>query len=415
MNRQRESFTAFDDNVNRLIKLTEPEAPFVFRSFAYEDNQIPVITRELWTSRQRQAHSLHEVSYRACFKPQLPRFFITKLTNVGDVIYDPFSGRGTTALEAAFLDRNIIANDINPLSSILLGPRLQPPLPTSVADRLNSIPRTPKKIENFDLSMFFEEKTFLEIIAIKEYIKEKIDNRSIDFIDNWIRMVATNRLTGHSSGFFSVYTLPPNQATSQESQKKINEKYDQRPDYKDTHAIIMKKTRALLKDLKDEERITLNQVSRNAQLHTLDARFTAPISDCSVALTVTSPPFLDIVQYASDNWLRCWFNMLDADLISKSIVTPRSIDVWKEIMGDVFVELYRITKRGGHVAFEVGEIRHGKLRLDEEVIPLAYKAGFAPVGILLNEQVFTKTSHIWGVSNNESGTNTNRIVLLRKS
>jgi len=32
----------------------------------------------------------------------------------------------------------------------------------------------------------------------------------------------------------------------------------------------------------------------------------------------------------------------------------------------------------------------------------------------LNEQVFTKTSHIWGVANNQLGTNTNRIVLLRK-
>jgi hypothetical protein len=29
---------------------------------------------EYWTSKQRDASSLHEVSYRACFKPQLPRF-----------------------------------------------------------------------------------------------------------------------------------------------------------------------------------------------------------------------------------------------------------------------------------------------------------------------------------------------------
>ena len=33
-------------------------------------------TNEYWTSGQRQAHSLHEISYRACYKPQLPRFFI---------------------------------------------------------------------------------------------------------------------------------------------------------------------------------------------------------------------------------------------------------------------------------------------------------------------------------------------------
>ncbi len=37
-------------------------------------------------------------------------------------------------------------------------------------------------------------------------------------------MVAINRLTGHSPGFFSVYTLPPNQATSVQAQRKINGK-----------------------------------------------------------------------------------------------------------------------------------------------------------------------------------------------
>ena len=53
-------------------------------------------TNEFWTSGQRQAHSIHEISYRACFKPQLPRFFIERLTGAGETVYDPFSGRGTT-------------------------------------------------------------------------------------------------------------------------------------------------------------------------------------------------------------------------------------------------------------------------------------------------------------------------------
>lgn len=35
------------------------------------------LVNEFWTSAQRQAHSLHEISYRACFKPQLPGFFIS--------------------------------------------------------------------------------------------------------------------------------------------------------------------------------------------------------------------------------------------------------------------------------------------------------------------------------------------------
>ena len=40
-------------------------------------------TNEFWTAKQRAAHSLHEISYRACFKPQLPRFFIDRLTAPG--------------------------------------------------------------------------------------------------------------------------------------------------------------------------------------------------------------------------------------------------------------------------------------------------------------------------------------------
>ena len=75
---------------------------------------VTTFVNEFWTSRQRAAHSLHEVSYRACFKPQLPRFFIERLTRAGDAVYDPFMGRGTTLLEAALLGRVAIGCDINP-------------------------------------------------------------------------------------------------------------------------------------------------------------------------------------------------------------------------------------------------------------------------------------------------------------
>src|SRR5438445_12884741 len=48
-----------------------------------ERGRVPTFVNEFWTARQRQAHSLHEISYRACFKPQLPRFFIERLTQPG--------------------------------------------------------------------------------------------------------------------------------------------------------------------------------------------------------------------------------------------------------------------------------------------------------------------------------------------
>jgi len=83
-------------------------------------------------------------------------------------------------------------------------------------------------------------------------------------------------------------------------------------------------------------------------------------------------------------------------------------------MCDVFTELYRITKRGGCIAFEVGEVRKGKVKLDEHIVPLGMKTGFECLGVLINLQNFTKTANIWGISNNDIGTNTNRIVIFRK-
>ena len=88
---------------------------------------VETFVNEFWTSKQRAAHSLHEVSYRACFKPQLPRFFIDRFTAPGDLVYDPFMGRGTTIVEAALAGRTPAGCDINPLSAVLAQPRLSPP------------------------------------------------------------------------------------------------------------------------------------------------------------------------------------------------------------------------------------------------------------------------------------------------
>src|ERR1700722_681661 len=88
---------------------------------------VPTFVNEFWTAKQRAASRLHEISYRACFKPQLPRFFIERLTRPGDIVYDPFMGRGTTPVEAALLGRVPFGCDINPLSAVLTHPRFTPP------------------------------------------------------------------------------------------------------------------------------------------------------------------------------------------------------------------------------------------------------------------------------------------------
>ncbi|HDS63661.1 MAG TPA: site-specific DNA-methyltransferase, partial [Methanofollis liminatans] len=379
------------------------------------EERYPRYVNEYWTAGQRQTSSIHEISYRACFKPQLPAFFINWLSREGETVYDPFGGRGTTAIEAALLKRRVISNDANPLSRILTEPRLHIPAIDEIARRLEEIETGGDECADIDLSMFYHPKTEAEIVSLRNYLAERRSDGSEDAVDRWIRMVATNRLTGHSRGFFSVYTLPPNQAVSQESQRRINEKRTQAPEYRNTKELILKKSRSLVRNLTPDQIDALNTAGRTAVFLHEDARTTGGIGSGSVRITITSPPFLNIVQYSKDNWLRCWFNALDTERISERITMARTVEAWSGVMKDVFRELYRITADGGYVAFEVGEVNKGKIRLDEHVIPLGLGAGFECPGILANVQEFTKTSNIWGVNNNNAGTNTNRIVLFKKT
>jgi hypothetical protein len=364
---------------------------------------------EYWTSGQRQANALHEISYRACFKPQLPAFFISRLTEAGDAVYDPFMGRGTTPLEARLLGRRPMGNDINPLSQVLLAPRLNPPSLKAIEARLDELDLSGAVEEHEDLLHFYHPETLREIIALKEYLLAREAEGTLDAVDAWIRMVAINRLTGHSSGFFSVYSLPPNQAVTAERQRKINEDRGQVPEYKAIKPRILTKSKSLLKGWNGVRLDAFDHDLRGV-LSTSDSRNVPLVPDDSASLVVTSPPFLDVVDYQGDNWLRCWFIGIDSSTIEISQL--KAIEDWEDTMTDVLKDLKRIVKPGGHIAFEVGEVRGGKVLLEEHVVRCGVKAGLEPVVIMINDQEFTKTANAWGVDNSKKGTNTNRIVVF---
>lgn len=379
---------------------------------SFDDQKIFYFVNEFWTAKQRAAHRLHEVSYRACFKPQLPRFFIERLTQSGDLVYDPFMGRGTTLIEAAILDRIPIGCDINPLSRLLCEPRLSFPNCDEVINRLSEIPTTPLGPVRNDLLVFYHRETLDQVTALREYLINKQKKGTLDSTDRWIRMVATNRLTGHSPGFFSVYTLPPNQALSVKSQERINNKRNLVPPRRDIVQLIIRKTRALLTTLEATADARLATRGKDARFLTSSADVTSDISANTIQLVVTSPPFLDVVNYKHDNWLRCWFNDIDPDTVE--IWQFKRTKEWQHAMTAVFTELYRILRPGGFVAFEVGEVRNGSIMLEDLVVPAGKKAGLTAEAILINDQTFTKTSHCWGVDNLRKGTNTNRIVLFSR-
>jgi len=375
---------------------------------SFSEAGIPYLVNEFWTSGQRQAHSIQEVSYRACFKPQLPAFFISSLTDPGDSVHDPFMGRGTTPVQAALMGRRPVGNDINPLSVLLTRPRLRPPSMSAIAARLKEVTWDSGTIDREDLLAFYHPSTLKGLCALKAWLLKRapLDDPDPDPVDDWIRMVSLNRLTGHSPGFFSGRTMPPNQAVSVVSQLAMNAKSGVEPPPRDLVAVILKKSWSLLSDGAPSSHPP-------ALLSVGLASATPGIEAGSISLTVTSPPFLDIVQYAADNWLRCWFAGIDVGAIA--IGMHRTEAAWTSMVRDVLAEQARILKPGGHVAFEVGEVRGGTVLLEKLVWMAAEGLPLERRAVLINQQEFTKTANCWGVSNNKAGTNTNRIVLLRRA
>lgn len=391
------------DFIDGLVKFKE----FGKETEVFSRNGTPYFINEYWTAGQRQSHSIHEISYRACFKAQLPEFFIKRLTETGDTVHDPFMGRGTTPVQAALMGRQAFGNDINPLSLLLTRPRLNPITQKQIDEKLLGLSINPKNDITEELLAFYHPETLANLEALKDLLLDlaPLSDPQPDPVIDWIRMISINRLSGHSPGFFSGRSMPPNQAVSIKAQLRINEKLGVSPPVRDIKNIISKKSKSLLRN-----GCVMSQT--NSRLFVGSAWDTREIKDSSVKLVVTSPPFLDIVQYAADNWLRCWFAGIDPEQVNISM--HKKPEEWTEMVHSVLAEMSRILCSGGHIAFEVGEVRNKTVLLEDLVLEAAKGLPLEKLGVMVNQQDFTKTANCWGVDNGSKGTNTNRIVIMRR-
>lgn len=64
-------------------------------------------------------HTHNFYRYPARFSPDFVRAIIREFTNVGDLIYDPFMGGGTSLVEAIALGRNCVGTDISSLATFI--------------------------------------------------------------------------------------------------------------------------------------------------------------------------------------------------------------------------------------------------------------------------------------------------------
>ncbi|WCL48282.1 site-specific DNA-methyltransferase [Leptospira sp. GIMC2001] len=366
---------------------------------------------EFWTSKQRQSHSLHyAVSYRASFKPELPSFFFSEfLKKKGSVVFDPFGGRGTTAIQANIEGHYAIHNDVNPLSIFLAQSRQNVPNYNEALKILEKVDVKSKAEEDpMDKSLlaFYHKDTLNEIKNFRNFCE-----RNPELDTNYLKLVALSRLHGHSPGFFSVYSFPQ-MSIPAEQQHRNNIKKGIKPDYR---PILPRIANKLKRDLAEPLPPFYHEFSKGNRYSRSSVLNLEPIPSEIADLVVTSPPFLDKVNYELDNWIRHWFLRIPSEQ-TKEISIISSLEEWTGFMRDTLRSSARILKKGAFLVIEVGEVKKGNkiLPLDDSIVEAGASVGLDWSRTYINTQKFTKLSNCWNVSNNEKGTNSNRCVVLQK-
>ena len=386
--------------MNQEIKqLIEKGGKSDFETIA--DNKILVDRGQFWIQTQRQGHSLHYVvPYQACFAPQIPEFFIKNFSEKGDIVLDPFCGRGTTVLEANQQNRIGLGVDVSPLALEIAKSKLKNITYEQVKERLSQIDFSKEILDGYnDFKDIYHPKTYSQIVNLKEQLTDSA-------VDNLIRSIIFGRLHGHSHGFFSVWTFNVI-SFSKDRIKKQSEKRGLKPDFRDVVPRILKKAKTVL------EHPVIEQPK--SKLFKSDSR-NLPIESNSVDLIVTSPPFLDVINYIDDNWLRFWFLGFDRNQLRNTLIQTGNLEEYKGFIRDSLKEMYRVLKKGKYCVVEVGDVRHKsqKLYLDHIIVELARNLGFGIEKIMINYMEAPKISRAFRRKEPGQGTNTNRCVIMKK-
>lgn len=253
-------------------------------------------------------HGLHK--YPAKFFPELPRWLIQRYSKKGDLILDPFTGSGTTNVEALLNRRHSVGIDVDPFSRYISKVKTTPL-------NINELYRTqkhlldqtvkykPQKVTQQDIPEFpYRDNWFnMEIIYELAYLKKKILNMdTTEDIKNFY-------LVCFSSIIRAVSNADDN-CTRTVIRKKLNKQIYP------SLALVKFVESILLSVPKMEEFSELVSSSTSVEIpNNMDARHIEYDSN-TFDLAITSPPYVNAVDYPRTHQLELyWLGFASGSLV----------------------------------------------------------------------------------------------------
>jgi hypothetical protein len=222
-------------------------------------------------------------------------------SSIGDAVYDPFSGRGTTVFQALLMDRRAAGTDINPVAACISGAKADAPSLIETLDRIGELEKRPTDV-NEELGPFFSacfhRRTLGQILLLRKSLEWRTSR-----VDRFIAAMALGALHGESHRTRLCFSnrMPRTISTKPEYSIRWWEKHGLNAPDRDVFAIL----RELAKF-----RLAAGRPARQGNVVLADARHGAAVhADLigRVKLIITSPPYIDVTDYAEDQWLRLWF------------------------------------------------------------------------------------------------------------
>jgi hypothetical protein len=405
-----------------------------------------------WKGQPRLwGHSLHPMcSYLASFPAALAHAFIARYSRPGDVVLDPFAGRGTAPLQALAESRIGIGNDLNPLAQILTAAKVEPGLPAETRTRLAALrlawnadaaawlalgervvanpedpsaavpapgsghdPDAADESVPTEVALAFHPRTLGQLLFLRSRLD--LDDR----VDRFLAGALAGILHGKTPSYLS--TIMPN--TFSMAPRYVRDFVATHgyvpPDRDAFDALSAKLDRLYRQPLPGATGIALSGDARTAGRRARAALRSRGLPD-RARLALTSPPYLRVLKYGYYNWLRTWLLGFDARAIDAELDDAHHREPWMAFMREVLADLRPALTDDGIAVLVIGDVEmdrgkpssSGHLLAERVWEEAAYPAGYRLAGLVRDEVAANrKMTRLWG---DEAGraTKTDRILVL---
>ncbi len=347
--------------------------------------------------------TIHQLSpYIGKLKSSISSSLIKTYSNRGDLIVDPFSGSGTIALEASLLGRRVFAADVSTYSKILTCAKLSLPLTLEKAlSRGETLLHNAAEMKAPDLRTipswvrdFYHPQTLKEIINFAAVCNNE---------RNYFYLACLLGILHHQRPGFLSYPsshLVPYLRNKKYPREKYPELYEYRPLEPRLLAKIKRAYRRYPSNW-SHEKFTF----RHDAIQSL--RFPNKIN-----CVITSPPYMNTLDYVRDNRLRLWFlqddhySKIDDALINKRTGFESAIQILAKNVNTKLLQ-------GGHTILVIGDKGKGKSKYNLPDFVSSTFGEFSP-NLELSEVIYDQIPDIRRSRRDCRGTKSEYVMIFKK-